>query len=117
MSSSLPVLQNIRNRRSHPISDGPPVPPKPSTELSLSQRRGLPPPEPPEHLKPLPPIPRPEPIESKPLPRTPGKIKIGTTALWVVAFAIWFLLIVVMMPVIMEREAMIRVNAWLRGWW
>lgn len=51
----------------------------------------------------------------KPLPRPPGGLKSGTTALWVAAFLVWFLLIVVMLPVVMERDAMIRMNAWLRG--
>jgi hypothetical protein len=117
MSSDRPAPQTLRNRRPQPFADGPPVPPKPSTELSLSQRRGLAPPQPPRQLKPLPPVPQLQLIESKPLPRPPDKLKLGTTALWIAAFAAWFLLIVVMMPIIMEREAMIGVNVWLRGWW
>lgn len=117
MSSDGPASCNLRNRRQQSIADGPPVPPKPSKKLSLSQRRGLVPPEPPKQLKPLPPVPQLLPTESKPLPRLPYKLKLGKTALWFAVFAVWFVLIVVMLPIIMEREAMIGVNAWLRGWW
>ena len=117
MSSDGPASQNLRNRRQQLNSDGPPVPPKPSTKLSLSQRRGLALPAPPEQLKPLPPTPQLEWNESKPLPRPPTGFKLGTTVLWFVAFAAWFLLIVVMLPIILEREAMIGVNVWLRERW
>ncbi|KAF3045402.1 hypothetical protein E8E11_007669 [Didymella keratinophila] len=117
MSGDGTASQNLRNRRLPPIADGPPVPPKPNAKLSLFQRRALAPPEPPRQLKPLPPVPQPPSIESKPLPRPPHKLKLGITALWILAFTVWFLLVVVMLPIIMEREAMIGVNAWLRGWW
>lgn len=116
MSSRLSPPQNLRNRRPQASLDGPPVPPKPGIKLSLSQRRGVTPPQPPKQLKPLPPVPRFGPFESKPLPQIPENVNIGTTALWIVAFVVWFLLIVVMLPIIMEREAMIGVNAWLRAW-
>jgi hypothetical protein len=36
--------------------------------------------------------------------------------LWVLGFVVWFVVVVVMLPVVMEREAMIGVNAWLRRW-
>jgi hypothetical protein len=117
MLSDSPASQNLRHRKPQPIVDGPPVPPKSSTKQSLSQRRGVVPPQPPRQLKPLPPVPQLQSIEAKPLPRLPDRLKLGTTAFWFAAFAVWFLLIVVMLPVVMEREAMIGVNTWLRGWW
>lgn len=108
----------LRNRKA-PSRAGPPVPPKPTVSLSLSQRRGRAAPTPPAQLKPLPQIPasRRE-DELKPLPRPPARLRLGETALWVVGFAAWFAVVVVLLPVVMEREAMIVVNAWLRGvWW
>jgi hypothetical protein len=77
------------------------VPPKPS----LSQRRGRLPPKPPQQLKPLPPVPpSPAVTEWKPLPRPPERARLGTTLLWVLGFAVWFVAVVVMLPVVMERE-------------
>jgi hypothetical protein len=36
----------------------------------------------------------------------------------VLGFAVWFAVVVVMLPVVMEREAMVGMNAWLRKrWW
>jgi hypothetical protein len=91
------------------------VPPKPS----LSQRRGRSTPKPPQQLKPLPPVPQsPSVTEWKPLPRPPERARLGTTLLWVLGFAVWFAVVVLMLPVVMEREAMVGVNAWLRKrWW
>ena len=89
------------------------MPPKPS----LSQRRGRLPPEPPRQLKPLPAVPQSDSVmEWKPLPRPPERARLGTTVLWVLGFVVWFVVVVVMLPVVMEREAMIGVNAWLRRW-
>lgn len=107
----------LRNRRPEAVLSGPPVPPKPNATPSLSQRRGLPPPEVPKQLKPLPPVPLPGAIGSKPLPRPPDRIRVGTTVLWIAGFGVWFVLVVVMLPVVMEREAMIGFNAWLRELW
>ena len=121
--------QTLRNRKPPVLHhDPPPVPPKADTAPklttaapSLSQRRGVQTPEAPRRLKPLPPVPLTRAgrgdggLDVKPLPRPPGGLKSGTTALWIAAFVVWFLLIVVMLPVVMEREAMIGMNAWLRG--
>lgn len=96
----------------------PPVPPKPHAKSSLSQRRGLQPPDPPKQLRPLPPVPQIGlELDFKPLPQRPQQVQVYTTALFVAAFAVWFLLIVVMLPIIMEREAMVGLNTWLRRWW
>ena len=122
--------QALRNRRPAAVDERPPVPPKQKSSptlptkcsLSLSRRRGLRIPELPKQMKPLPPVPQSHAEEDvvwpglKPLPRPPAKLHIGTTALWVAGFVVWFLLVVVMLPVIVEREAMISMNAWLRRW-
>ena len=100
--------------------------PKPDSPLpSLPQRRGMRPLLPPKQSKPLPPIPRYKhidflgqgPLQSKTLPRSPSNLNLTTTLLWVAGFCLWFLLIVVLLPVIMEKDAMPGFNRWLRKWW
>ncbi|KAF2627080.1 hypothetical protein BU25DRAFT_68591 [Macroventuria anomochaeta] len=117
MSNNFSGSHTLRNRKLQTNLDGPPVPTKLDTKPSLFQRRGLQLPDPPRQLKPLPAVPLPDSVEYKPLPRPPESIKLGTTLLWIAGFAVWFMVVVVMLPVIMEREAMIGVNAWLRGKW
>jgi hypothetical protein len=118
MSSDLSNNQSLlRNRKPPPPTEGPPVPPKLNAQPSLSQRRGIGPLDPPKQLKPLPPVPQSDVPGSKPLPRPPQRVKLGATVLWIGAFAVWFLLIVAMLPVVMERDAMIGLNAWLWAWW
>ena len=61
-------------------------------------------------------------LPSKPLPAapvapvTPTTLNYRSTLLWMVFFCVWFLLIVVLLPCIMERDAMPGLNRWLRRW-
>jgi len=55
-------------------------------------------------------------VDAKPLPDLPSSItgvKWKATALWVLAFAVWFAVVVVVLPVVLEREEVLR---GLRGW-
>jgi hypothetical protein len=102
------------------VSDaGPPVPPKALPALpkdphtQLRNRRPQPPPKD-QKVLPLPP-------SLKPLPQLPPNRDTSpnyrTTLFWVLGFCVWFLIIVVMLPVIMERDAMPGFNRWLRKFW
>ncbi|KAH7348190.1 hypothetical protein BKA66DRAFT_477292 [Pyrenochaeta sp. MPI-SDFR-AT-0127] len=113
--------QHVRSRRPHATTSGPPVPPKPYTqERTSSQKRGIAS----KHSKPLPPVPPvthsggPIPSEaiSKPLPGPPSTLSLRNTLLWIAAFCLWFLLTVVLLPVITEKDAMPGFNRWLREW-
>lgn len=76
--------------------------------------------------KPLPPLPpsvqqktpTSKPLSSKPLPSVPVSVQAQpnyrTAFLIVSGLFVWFLAIVVMLPIIMEREAMIGLNNVLR---
>ncbi|KAF2688857.1 hypothetical protein K458DRAFT_154031 [Lentithecium fluviatile CBS 122367] len=96
---------------------GPPVPPKALPPLStklptgLRSRRPQPPPKD-QKLPPLPPT-------SKALSELPpgGALDYRATLLWVLGFCVWFVVIVVMLPVIMERDVMPGFNRWLRQSW
>jgi hypothetical protein len=61
-------------------------------------------------------------LPSKPLPAppvvcvTPATVNYRSTLIWMVFFCVWFLLIVLLLPVIMERDAMPGLNRWLRSW-
>ncbi|KAJ4983656.1 hypothetical protein SVAN01_10867 [Stagonosporopsis vannaccii] len=117
MAIKPPEDEYLRNR------NPPPVPPKPSSPTSistsissssLSRRRGRLPPSTPVQLKPLPPTPLSEDRDGKPLPELPTTgVKWRATALWVLGFGAWFAVIVLMLPVIMERE---EVLGGMRGW-
>ncbi|KAF1844829.1 uncharacterized protein K460DRAFT_405108 [Cucurbitaria berberidis CBS 394.84] len=120
--------QSVRNRK-RPADvegpEGPPVPPKPNnTNSSLAPTRRVYPPEIRQRLKPLPPVPslgRQAALGlgdsgSKPLPETPKGIGYGTIVLGITGFCVWFVLIVVLLPVITEKDAMPGFNRWLRSW-
>ena len=112
--------QHVRNRKPRPQDQGPPVPPK---TLSNSIKRAAAP-KPLSlhaHTKPLPSVPSlplvasvTEEQQAKPLPAPPKDSTLRLTLLWVAAFCIWFLLIVVLLPVITEKDAMPGFNKWLR---
>jgi hypothetical protein len=114
---------NIRNRKPHADTQAPPVPPKDDPKDTTSIR-GLTAPShtPKERSKPLPPVPHSatpiltrERSLSKPLPAPPRFSILRSTLLWVMGFCVWFLLIVLLLPVIMEKDAMPGVNRWLRS--
>jgi len=89
------------------------VPPKEDVfNQQLRQRRRPPPPplsKPSNNVKPLPPKPLPD------LPSSNPRVgKVLATLLWILAFALWFLLIVLLFPIVMEREALIGLNTWLK---
>src|SRR5689334_13907767 len=97
-------------------SKPPPVPPKESGQISetshtrIRQRRPHPPPK---DDKPLPNAPQWKPLPAPPSGVRDSKPNHQITLLWLVGFFVCFLLIVVLLPVIMEREAMINTNAYL----
>jgi hypothetical protein len=59
-----------------------------------------------------------KPLPPKPLPALPEHVtqapNYRRTLLLIAALGVWFLLIVVLLPVIMERDAMLGLNRWLR---
>jgi hypothetical protein len=61
-------------------------------------------------------------LPSKPLPAapaapvTPPTVNYRSTLLWLAFFCVWFLLIVLLLPLIMEKDAMPGLNRWLRRW-
>jgi hypothetical protein len=117
--------QHLRSRKAHTTNNAPPVPPKDNPKATTSSRglAAFPPISPNlnERSKPLPPIPRPAVIRerssSKPLPAPPRISILRSTLLWVGGFCVWFLLIVLLLPVVMEKDAMTGVNRWLRKIW
>ena len=102
-----------------PISTNKRLPPKPTLPLVLNRE-----------TKPLPSPPCLTPTEpvglkclpSKPLPAPPvapvtqTTVNYRSTLLWMAFFCVWFLLIGLLLPVIMERDAMLGLNLWLRRW-
>jgi hypothetical protein len=54
-------------------------------------------------------------VRDKALPLPPVEVKVWTTVLWVLGFGVGFLVVVVLLPVVVEREAMVGVNGWLKG--
>ncbi|KAH8631235.1 hypothetical protein IG631_12917 [Alternaria alternata] len=118
--------QQLRNRRLHAQDEGPPVPPKTFNTENIPKaplRRVAPRPlDLQNHSKPLPPVPQSEraaasknePL-SKPLPLPPKNVTLRSTLLWVAALFVWFLLIVVLLPVITEKDAMPGFNKRLRS--
>ncbi|KAF2024711.1 hypothetical protein EK21DRAFT_117480 [Setomelanomma holmii] len=114
----------LRRRKLRSSSHGPPVPPKHQNNPDLSrpgQQPPVPPPEQHERHKPLPPAPRAtyflEQFDLKPLPPPPASVSIRTTTLWIAGFVLWFVLIVVLLPVITEKDAMPSFKRWLRSVW
>jgi hypothetical protein len=117
--------QHVRNRKLRTQDEGPPVPPK-SFELENTAKsfRRMAVPSPlnlQRHSKPLPLLPRSpvtngasEGLQSKPLPLPPKSVTLRSTLAWVAALFVWFLLIVVLLPVITEKDAMPGFNRWLR---
>jgi hypothetical protein len=105
---------------------------KPATLATTNKRLPLLPPSrsiPDREAKPLPSPPchtsrnsHADSLPSKPLPVPPVAPVTRTTVdyrsalLWAVFFCVWFLLIVLLLPVIMERDAMPGLNRWLRSW-
>lgn len=114
----------IRSRKTNTSLEGPPVPPKRERAASsILQRRGLRGPQPPKSLKPLPRIPSYASGQAlvneqgyKPLPKTPQSSILRPTLFWILGFCLWFLLIVLLLPIITEKEAMPGFNRWLRKW-
>lgn len=112
----------LRNRKFQLISDSPSESPylnKSETSASfdpvaLSS---------PGRLKPLPPVPiigfkndRPTTnVIFKPLPAPPRRHLLRYTLYWIAGFCLWFLFIVVLLPVITEKDAMPGFNRWLRS--
>ena len=101
--------QQLRVRKPRLRKEGPPVPPKEDRGVHL-------------HNKPLPPtpglkdtdeVPRRD-VYVKPLPRPPQNLNLRATCLWIALFAVWLLLIVLLLPVITEKDAMPSFHRWLR---
>lgn len=102
-----------------PISTNKRLPPKPPLPL-VSNRETKPLPSPPcltpteiVVLKRLPLKPLPAPPVA---PVTPATVNYRSTLLRMAFFCVWFLLIVLLLPVIMERDAMPGLNRWLKRW-
>ena len=82
----------------------PPVPPKPSTAASPAL-------QPLHRIPDLAPAPVPH-SNSLPLPPPPAPaLRPVATALWILAFAVWFALVVLLLPVILEARVLLRLNA------
>ena len=105
--------QGVRNRKVLRYDEGPPLPPKSASAQAPSVRT-------PARLrtKPLPPAPalnkQIKAIHTRPLPPLPKDSRVKTTLLWVAGFCLWFLLIVILLPIITEKDAMPGFNRWLR---
>ncbi|KAH7073626.1 hypothetical protein BKA63DRAFT_566816 [Paraphoma chrysanthemicola] len=122
MSFQVSNHDHLRNRKPQSYSDGPPVPPKgplqgTSVPQPFIQRVTF------EQAKPLPPVPTQ--VSGavlggevyKPLPAPPASVSFRSTLLWIAGFVLWFLLIVVLLPVVTEKDAMPAFNRWLRNIW
>jgi hypothetical protein len=99
MSTSVITNEGLRYRNDRKLDQKPPVPPK---------ENGLLP------SKPLPPTPDSN-QDVKPLPPPPIRLSPWSTSLWLTAIVAWFILIVIMLPSITERDAMPLSNRWLRS--
>jgi hypothetical protein len=124
----------IRNRKPLPLQDNddaerPPVPPKPhaptwnTTPATHYQITAATSNQDAISKKPLPLVPGSGAInkiarnaDSKPLPSPPKSPILRQTMLWIMAFSLWFILIVILLPVITEKDAMPGFNKWLRNW-
>ena len=98
---------NLRNRNKQSLNDGrPPVPNKGMKPLPSTPRAYQ------KDLKRLP-------LPPKPLPAVPvesEKPNYAHTLYWTVFFCIWFLLTVLLLPIILEKDAMPGLNRILRKW-
>ncbi|KAH8726111.1 hypothetical protein GQ44DRAFT_726465 [Phaeosphaeriaceae sp. PMI808] len=117
---SLSNSEGIRNRKIFSSEHGPPVPPKSDrSPYVIASKHDLQP------SKPLPPVPGirqmknsdTKNLTAKPLPQPPIGVNAKSVSLWIAGFVIWFLLIVILLPVITEKDAMPGFNRWLRNLW
>ncbi|KAF2464611.1 uncharacterized protein BDR25DRAFT_95829 [Lindgomyces ingoldianus] len=102
-------FQNAQSNQSNPSS--PPLPNSAKRKPLPSIPHSTPPDH--QHHKALPP---------KPLPDVPDedsqtqKLDYRILGLWIGGFGIWFLAIVVLLPVVTERDAMPGLNRLLKAW-
>lgn len=100
MAHQVPAPAGLRNR--HVPRDRSPLPPPvPPKDVE---------PEVEEQSKPLPPTP----ADLKPLPPPPTRVILQMTSFWITGFCLWFILVVIMLPVITEKDAFPGLNRWLR---
>ncbi|KAH9883032.1 hypothetical protein J1614_000399 [Plenodomus biglobosus] len=119
MSPKSPPPPQLRQRKPRQSVEKPPVPPKCNDFIPLEHTA---PPHTSSRSKPLPPVPfhshdeatEARGLEAKPLPRPPSSVNLRTTCYWIVGFCLWFLLIVLLLPVITEKDAMPRFNQWVK---
>jgi len=98
-----PGLRNRQSRQDNsPLP--PPVPPKPVRHDPQHQKTTE------QSTKPLPPTP----TDLKPLPPPPIGSVLKTISFWVTGFCLWFMLIVIMLPFITEKDAFPGLNRWFR---
>ena len=111
--------------------DPPPVPPKDSaratatTTMASMVRQRRPPPldeVPLKELKALPPLPPNKSLDHstqavfKPLPAVPRELNGKSTLIWITGLMVWFFLVILLLPVFLEAEAMPGMNRILRRW-
>jgi hypothetical protein len=124
MTANIAQAETLRHRNVSTHPQGPPVPPKLGyLSHGEPQQRSLQTPRFAQSSKVLPPIPPhrseippgPEDVYSKPLPQPPPTRIFKTILTWIFGFLIWFLLIVILLPIITEQDAMPSFNGWLRS--
>ncbi|OAG01737.1 uncharacterized protein CC84DRAFT_1221221 [Paraphaeosphaeria sporulosa] len=110
----------VRRRRPPPLT-GPavkPLPPPPPTGDAVrfeGAERGIeePPPQPPvKDVR----LDETKSRTTKPLPGIPWRPDYKGTILWIAALGIWFLLVVLLLPVLLEADALPGLNKILRNW-
>jgi len=122
MLNSNPQTHVLRNRKIHSSPDSPHEPldlVKSQTPIPSGPIASLPP----DLLKSLPLVPktrcdnRSRITEAiyKPLPPPPRNALVRNTLYWITGFCLCFLLIVVLLPVITEKDAMPGFNQWLQN--
>jgi hypothetical protein len=123
MSIEFSGAKDLRHRYVPRNANAPPVPPK-SSDSSTTRGRGHARPQSARLQKPLPLYPplygkRSKGDESlhKPLPQPPFGSSFKNILLWVGGFCVWFIIIVLLLPVILEEDAMPGLNRWLRSFW
>ncbi|KAF2711058.1 hypothetical protein K504DRAFT_500992 [Pleomassaria siparia CBS 279.74] len=121
----LDSIPRVRNRKSHSGNVAPssiatkPLPTVPQSQSLVADKGTKPLPSIPYGGDTVPPTPKPLPKPPiKPLPAVPDQSvsRFLLTLSWILGFAVWFLLVVVLLPVIMERDAMPGLNTLLRNW-
>jgi hypothetical protein len=124
MSIEIAGAKNLLIRRVPRNANAPPVPPKSFDLTASTHGRGQTRLKSIGDQKPLPSRPsqfQTSQIESdhlsKPLPQPPKMFSVKTTLLWIVGFCLWFLVIVTILPIILEKDVMPGFNRWLRGSW